>query len=269
MVGTPWTGAVATFTDPGGAEPNDGSHYSACIDWGDGSPTTAGTISFNGGAFTVSGTHTYAAPIAYTITTTLSHGSAPSIPVQSLAKIAGLATHVQSGQAQNAAFWHITGQTLIQSFNGGAAATQLANWLARSFPNLYGVNAGSHNLTGMSNAQVAAFYQNVYNQPLPNLDVEVLATALNIYATTLSLGGTIGQSYGFVVDAYGLGAYAYSVFNEGAPFSVPNYTIVSVYQLLLDANNSASGGEPWGSQTLARGQALIVFIALNETHLTF
>src|SRR5207245_2010552 len=44
--GTAATGKVATFTDPGGAEAT--SDYSATINWGDGSPTTTGTISLSG-----------------------------------------------------------------------------------------------------------------------------------------------------------------------------------------------------------------------------
>src|SRR5207248_2793115 len=49
---------VATFTDPGGAEGL--GDYSASIDWGDGQ-TSAGTIGFTNGVFTVAGSHTYAA----------------------------------------------------------------------------------------------------------------------------------------------------------------------------------------------------------------
>src|SRR5207244_12306693 len=63
--------AVATFTDPGGAEPNDGSHYSATIDWGDSTPTTTGTIGFSGGVFTVRGGHTYAGAGHFVSTVTL------------------------------------------------------------------------------------------------------------------------------------------------------------------------------------------------------
>src|SRR5207253_2298424 len=60
--------AVATFTDPGGAEPNNfdspgspiSNHYTATIDWGDGTfPPTAGTITVSGNVFTVRGGHTY------------------------------------------------------------------------------------------------------------------------------------------------------------------------------------------------------------------
>src|SRR5205823_5369346 len=49
---------LATFTDPG--TPGPTSEYTASIDWGDGSTTTAGTITLNTGVFSVSGAHAYA-----------------------------------------------------------------------------------------------------------------------------------------------------------------------------------------------------------------
>jgi len=52
------TQTVATFTDPGGAEPL--IDYAADINWGDGTPLSAGSISFSAGVFTVQGDHTFA-----------------------------------------------------------------------------------------------------------------------------------------------------------------------------------------------------------------
>jgi hypothetical protein len=66
--GVPFTGTVATFTDTNTANvPGD---FTATINWGDGN-TTAGTVAGGGGAFTVSGTHTYAASGAFSVTVTL------------------------------------------------------------------------------------------------------------------------------------------------------------------------------------------------------
>jgi hypothetical protein len=75
---------LATFTDPGGPEPNPSdpagtlaNHYNVdSIDWGDSTPldTTSGTISFDGvSTFTVQGTHAYANERTFTITVTLDH----------------------------------------------------------------------------------------------------------------------------------------------------------------------------------------------------
>jgi hypothetical protein len=66
--GVAFTGAVASFTDTDAANvPGD---FVATIDWGDGN-TTAGTVSGGGGAFTVSGTHTYANAGAFNVIVTL------------------------------------------------------------------------------------------------------------------------------------------------------------------------------------------------------
>ena len=80
---------LATFTDPGGAEPNPSdptdsvaSHYKVdSIDWGDGSPldTATGAISYSGtpgsktDSFTVSGSHTYATEGTFTTTAIIDH----------------------------------------------------------------------------------------------------------------------------------------------------------------------------------------------------
>jgi hypothetical protein len=81
--------SVATFTDPGGAEPNKSdptggiaSHYTVVsIDWGDKSAldTTTGAIAYSGAQgsptdpFTVTGSHTYQTEGTFTITAIISH----------------------------------------------------------------------------------------------------------------------------------------------------------------------------------------------------
>src|SRR5579871_4846022 len=84
-----FTQAVATFTDPGGAEPNAadpigsiGNHYTATIDWGDNSGASTGQITLNGNFFTVTGSHTYSQAGAFTTTVTIMHESAPATTVQ-------------------------------------------------------------------------------------------------------------------------------------------------------------------------------------------
>src|SRR5262249_36171320 len=150
-----------------------------------------------------------------------------------------LGLSVQRGLTGDIGFWRSSsGQALINSFNGGPAATALSSWLATSFANLYGAGAGANNLTGFSNAQVAAFYQNQFALP-GSLESKVLTTALNIYTTTQSLGGTAGQAHGFTVTAYGLGAYSFNVGADGAAFGVANNTTRNVYQLLWAVNSQA------------------------------
>jgi hypothetical protein len=49
----------------------DAGDFSATINWGDGTPATAGTVSGGNGTFTVTGLHSYAAPTPATVTVTL------------------------------------------------------------------------------------------------------------------------------------------------------------------------------------------------------
>jgi hypothetical protein len=75
--GTVFSGIVATFTDPDAN--STASEYSATIDWGDGTGTTAGTISSpQRGLLTVSGSHSYSEEGSRTITVTITDTDAPT-----------------------------------------------------------------------------------------------------------------------------------------------------------------------------------------------
>jgi hypothetical protein len=110
---------------------------------------------------------------------------------------------------------------------------------------------------------VAAFYQSQFALP-GSLEAQVLATALNVYATTLSLGGTAGQAYGFTVSADGLGAYSYGVGADGAAFGVVNNSTLDVYALLQGVNDQAVGGVLYNGNTSLRNRAQDAFSALLQ-----
>jgi hypothetical protein len=264
--GAPLSGLVATFNnpDPQGTP----SSYTASLSWGDGS-TSTGLISDSGkGIFQVSGTHTYADPKSYPVAVSIQHTLGYTTPGQasSTATVSSLGQEPQQGQTASFGFWvSQRGLALLQSFNGGPSSTALANWLAGNFANLFGTHAGSHDLSGKSNTQVAQFLL-AYFTPLSlfTLDVEVLTTALNVYATTQSLGGPLGQADGFTVDANGLGAASVNVGVYGAAFGVPNTTTLNVWQLLQAANSEAVGGALWPNQLLMHFETLLVLLGLNE-----
>ncbi len=67
--GAPFSGVVAGFADPDTSE--SGSGYSASIDWGDGTPATAGSVTGTGGQYSVSGSHAYEEEGSYTVKVTL------------------------------------------------------------------------------------------------------------------------------------------------------------------------------------------------------
>jgi len=262
--GAPFSGAVATFIDPGGAEANDGTHYSASINWGDNTAPTIGTIALANAIFTISGTHTYAAANSYPIMVTINHeGETPF--VQETATVTSLGQIVPAGLSRPISFWAgLQGQELLRRFGLTVSGQSLGQWLATAFPNLYGGQNGAPNLSPFTNAQISSYYQSLFLVSKGvGLDAEVLATALEVFTTTLSLGGTTGQANGFTVNSNGLGAYSWNIGASGQAFGVSNNTVLDVYQILLAANNSAAGGEPWGSNTLFRNEAFAVFHGVN------
>ena len=240
--GAPFSGPVATFTN---ADPfGNAASYAATITWGDGS-SSAGAISGSGSTLTVTGSHTYADPVTKAVSVQIRHklGYTTTAIVGDTATVTSLGIQVQNNQTQEISFWNRDrGQALINSFNGGASHTELSTWLASTFANLYGANAGSYNLIGKTNAQVAALFQSLWDLHHDKLDVQVLATALSVYATTASLGGSQGQLYGFQVTATGLGANSFNVGRDGAAFGVANDATLNVYQLLKAVNQGAVNG---------------------------
>jgi hypothetical protein len=259
IAGAPFSGIVADFTST--ASMGAASDFTAAINWGDGS-TSNGVIGGSGSTFTVIGSHTYAAAGIYTIQVTISQvvGDMTTATVNDTATVSNLGQTARPDQMAGIGFWHNKhGQALIDSFNGGANSTALSTWLATTFANLFGAGAGANNLTGLTNAEVAAFYESQFEQHGPKVEADVLATALNVYATTLSLGGTAAEAYGFSVTADGLGADSVNVGHDGAAFGVANNTTLNVYQLLLAANGQAVNGVLYNGNATLQKQADQVF----------
>jgi hypothetical protein len=94
--------------------------------------------------------------------------------------------------------------------------------------------------------------------------VDVLATALNVYATTSAWGGSAAAAYGFTVSTTGLGACSSSVGSDGAAFGVANNTTRNVYQLLLAVNSKAVNGVLYNGDATLQAQAADLFNGLNQ-----
>lgn len=74
---TTFAGQVAQFSDANVAALL--SDLTATINWGDGTPASAGQVAILGGGFTVSGSHTYAADGAYKVTTTITDSNVSNL----------------------------------------------------------------------------------------------------------------------------------------------------------------------------------------------
>ena len=156
---------------------------------------------------------------------------------------------VAYGDFATIGFWHnCNGQALIKSLNGGSSSTALAQWLATSFPNLYGPTAGVYSMvnsngTYFTNAQVAASYNNNFYSTYSGAttNAQVLAAALGSYATSTNLaGGTYAKSYSFNVSAGGTGSDGVTLGCDAAAFG--NNASLTVLQMLQSVNSQAVKG---------------------------
>jgi uncharacterized repeat protein (TIGR01451 family) len=177
---------------------------------------------------------------------------------------------VVKGQTATIGFWNsCNGQSLINSFNGCSTSKTLATWLATSFPNLYGPGSPGHtnpyNLTGKTNADVAALFQTFFGMSgLSKTNAQVLAVALDVYATTTSLGGAQGGTAGFKVTAGGVGSATDNIGSNGAAFGVSNNTTLPVSQILQYANSQSANGVLYALAPSEMSMVNSVFAGINQ-----
>ncbi len=182
---------------------------------------------------------------------------------------------LHEGQTATIGFWNsCRGQALIKSLNGGCNSTQLGNWLATMFPNMYGAITGSHNLAGKTNAQIANFFLQLFSVKGQKLDAQALAVALAVYVTNSNLAGNVAASYGFIVNSIGTSAATFNIGSAGAAFNVADNTSLTIFEILQKTNEQARKGILWdlnGNGTMSqieqvlRNLANTVFTNINET----
>jgi hypothetical protein len=136
-----------------------------------------------------------------------------------------IADHVTAGIG----FWHNkNGEALIESLNGGPDSKQLGQWLAATFPSMYGPGAfydaprgkgQDMDLSNKSNAEIADIFQYLHKRNRktsvaggpPKVDAQVMAVALATYVTSETLaGGAYAADYGFNTTDDGI---AYTTFD--------------------------------------------------------
>jgi hypothetical protein len=173
---------------------------------------------------------------------------------------------VQHGQTAGIGFWNNkNGQALIKALNGGATATQLGNWLAATLPHTFGAQAGSNNLAGRSNADIAALFQRDFLLKGVKLDAQLLATALSVYVTSATLDPTqVAAQYGFIVSGDGVGTATVNVGSNGDAFGVANNTVLSLMDLLLATDQQAVNGILYNGNATKRNEANSVYSFVNQ-----
>lgn len=161
-------------------------------------------------------------------------------------------------------FWTSTaGQNLIKSFNGGSAALNLGMWLGENFANLFGTGAGSFNMKGKSNSQVASAIVTRAASSSTRLEAEVFALALSAYATNSAwAGGTMAASYGFAVNLAGSGLSLYNTGSNGSSLGLANSTNQTILAQIKGANAMATNGMISGTSTV-RTNLYNYFRAIN------
>ena len=170
----------------------------------------------------------------YTVTVTDKAGNKGTVNCSVTVASGGSLSH---GDTATIGFWHNkNGQALIDGVNGGSSAKNLASWLATNFPYLYGAKSGN-NLTGKTNADVAALFLTFFNVKGPNTMAQVMGGALACYVTNSTLAGSsIAAGYGFNVSASGTCAKTYNVGSNGTAIGLANNTSYTILQLLQQAN---------------------------------
>lgn len=152
------------------------------------------------------------------------------------------ASPVLRGDLATTDFWDSSnGQKLIKAFNGSSSAKNLGNWLGNTFPNIYGSSAGSSNLKGKTNTQVATFFQTTRDES--DVEAQTLAMAISLYASNTGLaGGDYAEAFGFSVSGGGIGGKTINVGSNGVAFGVNNNTVMSVSQILQAVNAQSVSG---------------------------
>jgi len=163
------------------------------------------------------------------------------------------------GATATIGFWNNkNGQALINSLNGGPNSTQLGNWLATNFPNLYS------GFKGKTNSYIASAFSNDFNQTGQKLSAQILGCALAVYVTNSSLAGNVAAAYGFNVGTFGTGILTINVGSSGLAFGCPNNTTITIFQALQAANAQSSGGTLYGGNTNLSNMANTIFDAINQ-----
>ena len=162
-----------------------------------------------------------------------------------------------AGDTATIGFWqNKNGQGII---NGASNSPALGNWLASSFPCMYG------NLAGSNNATVAALFITDFGMHGQKTYAQVLAGALACYFTSSNLGGgSASAKFGFNITPGGTGAKTFNVGSLGTVIGLQNNTSYTVLQILQAANASVSNCTTGTFNTTVFNALNTIFDGINQ-----
>ena len=219
-------------------------------------------VGLNGSPPAIVGTGNSAAGLA------IAEGTVQNVITFGVKPAAGDTLH--QGQTAGIGFWNNkNGQALIRALNGGAG-TQLGDWLAATFPNMYGATGA--NLAGQTNARIAAYFQVLFATRGDKLEAQVLATALSVYVTNSTLaGGSFAAGYGFTVAADGgTGLATFNIGSDGAAVNQASGATMTILDILRAVDQhathatTAAGFVLYAGDQASRGLADDLFGRIND-----
>jgi hypothetical protein len=154
---------------------------------------------------------------------------------------------VTHGDTATIGFWqNKNGQAVLTCLNGGPNSTALGNYLASTYPSLFGSGAGSlGNLANKKNSEIAAIYKSAtyFGAKGQKVSAQTIGVAFATYVTSSSLsGGTnCGAGFGFSFGN-GTGTKTYNVGSLGTSIGLSNNTSYTVFELLQAANAQKAAG---------------------------
>jgi hypothetical protein len=150
---------------------------------------------------------------------------------------------LDNGSTATIGFWqNPNGQAIINGLGTTATGETAGQWLAQTFPNLFGGASGSQSTASMTNAELATYYKQVFSaKGGPKTLAQAFDLALATYATDVSLNTSatdqaLAQSFGFQVSIGGTGGKTFALDTSTANalgLSTANGNNFSVLQILL------------------------------------
>jgi hypothetical protein len=189
-------------------------------------------------------------------------------------------------------FWaNKNGQQMINLLNATSTSntgksTALGNWLASSFPKIYGASSSPNYFKGKTTSTIAARFIQLKDATGQKLDAQLLGLCLAIYTTTKELNSTsMGQSFAtqhsFTLSSQsssanlkntlwnvGVNGEAFAT-KSGSVYVTADNQSLSVWTLLQRTNGFAANGVLWASPLTVNSVLYSSLTLQNEGNVVF